>query len=70
MDKMNEENRTYAMKLMDSIVTIWGIKSSPLAFAYENDMLDIVAHLSSQESVRYQWYNDIAPDFIHFLSVR
>lgn len=69
MDKMSEENRTYAIYLMDTTVTLWGVKSSPLAFAYENDMLDIVAHPISQKSVRKQWYNNLAADFISFLKV-
>lgn len=69
MDKMSEENRNYAIKLMETIVDVWGIRSSPLTFAYENDMLDVVAHPCSQRSVRDEWYNDLAPGFFPFLWV-
>lgn len=71
MDRMSDENREYAIELMETVVDVWGISSSPLTFAYENDMRDVVAHPCSQKSVRKQWYNDLPPDFGPFLrSVR
>lgn len=70
MDRMSEENREYAIKLMGTLVNVWGISSSPLTFAYENDMLDVVAHPCSQRSVRDEWYNGLAPDFLPFLTVK
>lgn len=70
MDKMSDENRDYAIELMETLVDVWGIHSSPLTFAYENDMLDIVAHPCSQRSMRDSWYNRLAPDFVPFLKVK
>lgn len=66
---MSEENRINAIDLMGTIVDVWGIISSPLTFAYENDMLDVVAHPCSQRSVRGEWYNGLTPGFCPFLLV-
>lgn len=45
MDRMYEENTEQAIDLMDTEAEdIWGIHSSPLTFAYENFMYDVVAH--------------------------
>lgn len=67
MDKMSDENRENAIELMETIVDVWGISSSPLTFAYENKICNVVAHPCSQKSVRKQWYNDLAPDLCPFL---
>lgn len=69
MDKMSDENRENAIELMETIVDVWGISSSPLTFAYENKICNVVAHPCSQKSVRKQWYNDLAPDLCPFLKV-
>lgn len=63
MDRMYEENTEQAIDLMDTeSEDIWGIHSSPLTFAYENFMYDVVAHTCSQKNMNKQWYNDLAPD--------
>lgn len=69
MDEMSDENREYAIDLMETTVDVWGICSSPLTFAYEHKMRDVLAHHCSQKSVRKQWYNGLAPDFIPFIRV-
>lgn len=68
MDRMSEENRDNTIKLMKTIVHVWGIRSSPQTFAYENDMLDVVAHPCSQRSVRDEWYNDLTPGILPFMT--
>ncbi|XP_056002332.1 uncharacterized protein LOC130049150 isoform X2 [Ostrea edulis] len=67
MDRMYEENTMHAIELMDDDVIIWGIRSSPLTFAYENFMYDVVAHTCSQKNMNKQWYNNLAPDLVPFL---
>ncbi|XP_062589311.1 transient receptor potential cation channel subfamily M member-like 2 [Saccostrea cucullata] len=67
MDRMYEENTKHAIDLMDDEATIWGIHSSPLTFAYENFMYDVVAHTCSQKNMNKQWYNNLAPDLKPFL---
>ncbi|XP_056002346.1 transient receptor potential cation channel subfamily M member 2-like isoform X2 [Ostrea edulis] len=67
MDRMYEENTDHAIDLMDDDVVIWGITSSPLTFAYENFMYDVVAHTCSQKNMNKQWYNNLAPDLVPFL---
>ncbi|XP_056002348.1 uncharacterized protein LOC125661864 isoform X2 [Ostrea edulis] len=67
MDRMYEENTKHAIDLMDDEAVVWGIESSPLTFAYENFMYDVVAHTCSQKNMNKQWYNNLAPDFVPFL---
>lgn len=69
MDRMYEENTKQAIDLMDTEAVIWGIHSSPLTFAYENFMYDVVAHTCSQKYMNKQWYNRLSPNMIPFLQV-
>lgn len=69
MDSMYEEDNNQAIKLMDDEASVWGIKSSPLTFAYENVMYDVVAHTCSQKYMNKQWYNKLAPDLKPFFMV-
>lgn len=63
MDRMYEENTEQAIDLMDTEAEdIWGIHSSPLTFAYENFMYDVVAHTCSQKNMNKKWYNELPPD--------
>ena len=70
MDRMYEENTKSAIDSMDDEAVVWGIHSSPLTFAYENFMYDIVAHTCSQKNMNKQWYNNLAPDLMPFLKVK
>lgn len=67
MDIMFEEDTRNAIDLMDDEAAIWGIHSSPLTFAYENFMYDVVAHTCSQKNMNKQWYNTLAPDLKPFM---
>ncbi|XP_056002351.1 uncharacterized protein LOC125661865 isoform X2 [Ostrea edulis] len=67
MDRMYEENTNDAIDLMDDETEVWGIHSSPLTFAYENFMYDIVAHTCSQKNMNKVWYNNLAPDTWPFI---
>lgn len=69
MDEMSDENRDYAIELMKTTVNVWGIRSSPLTFAYENEMRDVLAHHCSQKCVRNLWYNGLATDLCTFIRV-
>lgn len=69
MDSMYEEDTQHAIDLMDDEAVVWGIRSSPLTFAYENFMYDIVAHTCSQKYMNKQWYNNLAPDLKPFFLV-
>nr|XP_034320576.1 transient receptor potential cation channel subfamily M member-like 2 isoform X2 [Crassostrea gigas] len=66
MDSMYNENTKHAIEMMDDEAVVWGIHSSPLTFAYENFMYDIVAHTCSQKNMNKQWYNNLAPDLKPF----
>lgn len=69
MDSMYNENTKHAIEMMDDEAVVWGIHSSPLTFAYENFMYDVVAHTCSQKNMNKQWYNNLAPDLKPFLKV-
>lgn len=69
MDSMYQEDSEHAIDLMDDEADVWGISSSPLTFAYENFMYDIVAHTCSQKLINKEWYNNLTPDFKPFLKV-
>nr|XP_022311261.1 uncharacterized protein LOC111116555 [Crassostrea virginica] len=66
MDEMFNEDAKHAVEAMDDEANIWGVKSSPLAIAYENFMYDVVAHTCSRKNMNKQWYNNLAPDFKPF----
>lgn len=70
MNKMYNENAASAIDLMDDEAHVWGIHSSPLTFAYENFMYDVVANTCSQKNLNKQWYNDLPPDLKPFLKVK
>nr|XP_034321515.1 transient receptor potential cation channel subfamily M member 2-like [Crassostrea gigas] len=67
MDSMYQEDSQHAIDLMDDEAVVWGIHSSPLTFAYENFMYDVVAHTCSQKYINIKWYNNLAPDLVPFL---
>ncbi|XP_062596064.1 transient receptor potential cation channel subfamily M member 2-like [Saccostrea cucullata] len=67
MDGMYKEDDKNAIDIMDDDTNVWGIKSSPLTFAHENFMYDVVAHTCSQKNMNKQWYNKLAPDLKPFL---
>lgn len=69
MDSMYNENTRHAMDLMDDEAIFWGIRSSPLTFAHENFMYEIVAHTCSQKNMNKLWYNNLPPDLKPFLKV-
>lgn len=68
MDSMYEENTNLAIGLMDTVANVWGIESSPLTFAHENIMYDIVAHTCSQKYMNSKWYI-VEPYLNNFLKV-
>lgn len=69
MDSMYYENTRHAVDLMDDEAVVWGIRSSPLTFAHENCMYEIVAHTCSQKNMNKLWYNYLPPDLKPFLKV-
>lgn len=69
MNSMYNENSIHAIDLMDDDGYVWGIHSSPLAFAHENFMYDVVAHTCSQKNMNKHWYNNLPPDLGPFIKV-
>ena len=69
MDGMYKEDTTHAAKAMKDEAMIWGVKTSPLAIAYENSMYEIVAHTCSRKHLNIKWYNELPPDLFSFYQV-
>lgn len=69
MDKMYEKNETIAITSLTRTANIWGIRSNPLTFAYENFMYDIIAHPCSQKYMNDQWSTIQDPDMNSFFKV-
>lgn len=44
LDKLSEDNTDLAYKLLCNCTSVWGIRSNPLNFAYENSVYEVVAH--------------------------
>lgn len=55
-------NPKKAMHLIDSDENAWQIISSPLAFAHENLIYDVVAHPCSKMVTNGKWYNIKQPN--------
>lgn len=62
MDKMYEENQTQTIDILKNRASVWGISSSPLNFAYENLMYDVVAHACSRKYMKIVLDDDLATD--------
>ena len=69
MDGMYKEDTMHAAKAMKDEAMIWGVKTSPLAIAYENFMYEIVAHTCSRKHLNIKWYNELPPDLFSFYQV-
>lgn len=67
---MNDENPDETIGLLTSNSSVWGIRSSPLTFAYENLMYDVVAHTCLKKYMRKKLYNNLATDIKSFFKVR
>lgn len=48
-----------AMDMMMADFTVWDIKVSPLECAYDNSMLDFIAHSCAQRCLNKIWYKRI-----------
>lgn len=70
MDKMNDENPDVTIGLLTTISSVWGIHSSPLTFAYENLMYDVVAHACSKKYMKKKLYSNLATDIKSFFKVK
>lgn len=69
LNEVYEESEEIYINLLTTRANVWGICSSPLTFAYENFMYDIIAHRCSQKYMNNQWWNNLEPDMGSFLKV-
>lgn len=56
---MYEENQEQTIKVLHTKASVWGISSSPLTFAYENLMYDVVAHASCRKYMKLKFDNNL-----------
>ncbi|XP_061170922.1 transient receptor potential cation channel subfamily M member 2-like [Saccostrea echinata] len=64
LDSMFETDSKKTLKVLEDSVSIWGITSNPLTFAYENFMYEFVAKPASQKNLNKTWYGGQAPHLI------
>lgn len=67
LDIMNAENSDETIGLLTTNSSVWGIYSSPLTFAHEKLMYDVVAHTCSKKYMKKELYNNLATDMEPFL---
>lgn len=70
MDEMCKENANQSSDLMDTGAIVRGIFSSPLNFAHEHFLYDVLAHVCSQKNISKCWYNDLSPNLRPYLKVK
>lgn len=70
MDEMCKENANQSSDLMATGAIVWGIFSSPLNFAHEHFLYDVLAHVCSQKNISKRWYNDLPPNLRPYLKVK
>lgn len=70
LDTMYDTEPKTTIKLINERVDIWGVRSSPLTFAYENFMYEFIAKPASQKFLNTIWYNSLAPDIIPWAKVQ
>ncbi|KAK3090744.1 hypothetical protein FSP39_014255 [Pinctada imbricata] len=66
-DELYQEDPLSAMKIVNTVTTIWNIKTKPLNFAHENLEIDFIGSTCPQRSLNRVWYNKLAPDLTPFL---
>lgn len=69
MDQLYEENERLAIDSLTRKTNMWGIRSTPLTFAYENFMYDTIAHPCSQQYMNNIWLKNLDPDMESLLKV-
>lgn len=67
---MNEEDPCETIRLLTTISSVLGIHSSPLDFAYENMMYDVVAHACSKKYLKMTLYSNLATERRSFFKVK
>ena len=67
--KLYEEDPEVAMDLMLTEQTVWDITVSPLECAFDNAMLDFIAHSCAQRRLNKIWYKKIGASLGDFWMV-
>ncbi|XP_062592672.1 uncharacterized protein LOC134254145 [Saccostrea cucullata] len=64
LDAMYEQDQKSAMATLDETVTVFGVKTTPLTFAYENMMYDVLGHPCSQHRMDLIWHKKVEGDVV------
>jgi hypothetical protein len=67
--KLYQEDPELAMELMLAEQTVWDIKVTPLECAFDNVMLDFIAHSCAQRRLNKIWYRKIGTGYWNFFKV-
>lgn len=63
MDTLFQTDKKVAFNIMDSLETVWKIQATPIAFAYEFQMYDVIAHPSTVALMNKKWYRGMVPSW-------
>lgn len=63
MDTLFQTDKKVAFNIMDNLETVWKIQATPIAFAYEFQMYDVIAHPSTVALMNKKWYRGMVPSW-------
>lgn len=69
LDTMYDTEPKTTIKMINKPVSVWGLYSSPLTFAYESFMYEFIAKPAGQKWLNRIWHNKLPPDLIPRLKV-
>ncbi|XP_078341129.1 transient receptor potential cation channel subfamily M member 2-like isoform X1 [Crassostrea virginica] len=64
LDTMYDTEPKTTIKMINKPVSVWGLYSSPLTFAYESFMYEFIAKPAGQKWLNRIWHNKLPPDLI------
>lgn len=67
MDTLFQTDKKVSFKIMDNLETVWKIQATPVAFAYEFQMYDVIAHPSTVALMNEKWYGGMVPSWKQFI---
>lgn len=68
MDTLFQTDKKASFKIMDNLETVWKIQAKPVAFAYEFQMYDVIAHPSTVALMNEKWYGGMVPSWKQFIT--
>ena len=61
LDGLYDSDASTAMDILDDEEIVWDITTTPIEFAYDNFMCDVIAHPCTQRKINEEWYGGSDP---------